>query len=84
MGKRKLLLDNFKKLYNRYQFKIEDNLKAVDVDFAEKVYLNLCEKNKNFKKMLKACEAKEINEYQILGVVLFHSLVLSSTNIYTV
>lgn len=79
MGKRKSLLDNFKKLYKRYEFKIEDNLKAVNVDFAEKVYLNLC-KNKNFKKMLNACEAKEINEYQILGVVLFHSLVLSSTN----
>lgn len=80
MGKRKLLLDNFKKLYNRYQFKIEDNLKAVDVYFAEKVYLNLCKNNKNFKKMLNACEKREMREYELLDIVLFHSLVLSSTN----
>ena len=80
MGKRKSLLDNFKKLYNRYQFKIEDNLKAVDVDFAEKVFLNLKENNKNFQKMLNACNKREMREYEVLEIILFHSLVLSSTN----
>lgn len=77
MGKRKLLLDNFKKLYNRYQFKIEDNLKAVDVDFAEKVYLNLCKNNKNFKKMLVDCQEGTLNEYEILGITLFHCYCLT-------
>ena len=77
MGKRKSLLDDFKKLYNRYQFKIEDNLKAVDVDFAEKVYLNLKENNKNFKRMLIACQEGTLNEYEILGVVLFHCYCLT-------
>lgn len=84
MTKHKLLLDDFKKLYKRYERKIEDNLKTVDIEYAEKVYLNLCKNNKNFKKMLNACEKREMREYEILDIVLFHSLVLSSTNIYTV
>ena len=76
MGKRRLAIDDFKKLYNRYRFKIEDNLKAVDVDFAEKVYLNLC-KNKNFKKMLVDCQEGTLNEYEILVVTLFHCYCLT-------
>lgn len=81
MTKHKLLLDDFKKLYKRYERKIEDNLKTVDIEYAEKVYLNLCKNNKNFRKMLDACEKREMREYEVLGVVLFHSLVLSSNSI---
>lgn len=80
MTKRRLAIDDFKKLYRRYHHKIDEKYLSLNVDFCAKIYIDLKEHNKNFKKMLKACEAKEINEYQILGVVLFHSLVLSSTN----
>lgn len=84
MTKHKLLLDDFKKLYKRYERKIDDKLKSIDIDYAEKVYLNLCKNNKNFKRMLIACEKREMREYEILDIVLFHCYCLSSENIYTV
>lgn len=84
MTKRKLLLDDFKKLYSRYKFKIDEKYTSLDVDFCEKIYINLKEKNKNFKRMLIACEKREMREYEILDIVLFHCYCLSSENIYTV
>lgn len=81
MTKHKLLLDDFKKLYKRYERKIEDNLKTVDIEYAEKVYLNLCKNNKNFRKMLDACEKREMREHEVLEIVLFHSYCLSSNSI---
>lgn len=84
MTKRKLAIDNFKKLYRRYHHKIDEKYLSLDVDFCEKIYIDLKENNKNFKKMLNACEKREMREFEILDIVLFHSLVLSSTNIYTV
>lgn len=78
MTKHKLLLDDFKKLYKRYERKIDDKLKSIDIDYAEKVYLNLCKNNKNFKRMLMACEKREMREYEILDIVLFHCYCLSS------
>lgn len=83
MTKRRLAIDDFKKLYNRYRFKIEKKYLSLDVDKCEKIYINLKEHNKNFKKMLVDCQEGTLNEYQILGVVLFHCYCLSDENIYT-
>lgn len=80
MTKRRLATDDFKKLYRRYHHKIDEKYLSLDVDFCAKIYINLKENNKNFKKMLNACEKREMKEYEVLEIVLFHALVLSSTN----
>lgn len=84
MTKRRLVTDDFKKLYKRYHHKIDEKYLSLNVDFCEKIYINLKEKNKNFKRMLIACEKREMREYEILDIVLFHCYCLSSENIYTV
>lgn len=84
MGKRRLAIDDFKKLYRRYHHKIDEKYSSLNVDFCEKIYIDLKEKNKNFKRMLIACEKREMREYEILDIVLFHCYCLSSENIYTV
>lgn len=77
MTKRRLVIDNFKKLYRRYHHKIEKKYLSLDVDFCEKIYIGLCEKNKNFKKMLVDCQEGTLNEYEILGITLFHCYCLT-------
>lgn len=72
MGKRRLATDDFKKLYRRYHHKIEKKYLSLNVDFCEKIYIDLKEHNKNFKKMLNACEKREMREFEILDIVLFH------------
>ena len=84
MGKRRLAIDDFKKLYRRYHHKIDEKYSSLNVDFCEKIYIDLKENNKNFKKMLVDCQEGTLNEYEILGVVLFHCYCLSDENIYTV
>lgn len=84
MGKRKLAIDDFKKLYRRYHHKIDEKYSSLNVDFCAKIYIDLKEKNKNFKRMLIACQEGTLNEYEILGITLFHCYCLSSENIYTV
>lgn len=79
MGKRRLAIDDFKKLYRRYHHKIDEKYSSLDVDFCEKIYIDLKE-NKNFKKMLNACEKREMREFEILDIVLFHCYCLPSTN----
>lgn len=80
MGKRKLAIDDFKKLYRRYHHKIDEKYSSLNVDFCAKIYIDLKEHNKNFKKMLNACEKREMREYEVLEIVLFHCYYLSSTN----
>ena len=77
MGKRRLAIDNFKKLYRRYHHKIDEKYLSLDVDFCEKIYINLKENNKNFKKMLVDCQEGTLNEYEILGITLFHCYCLT-------
>lgn len=84
MTKRRLATDDFKKLYRRYHHKIDEKYLSLDVDKCEKIYIDLKENNKNFKKMLIACEKREMKEYEVLEIVLFHYYCLSSNSIYTV
>lgn len=80
MTKRRLAIDDFKKLYKRYHHKIEKKYLSLNVDFCEKIYIDLKRENKNFKKMLIACEEREMKEYEILEIILFHCYYLTSEN----
>ena len=77
MGKRRLAIDDFKKLYRRYHHKIDEKYLSLDVDFCEKVYIDLKEKNNNFQKMLVDCQEGTLNEYEILVITLFHCYCLT-------